>query len=130
MKAKNVLGGELKACCYEPRTGFFRDGFCRTVPEDTGRHTVCAVMTDEFLSFSKSRGNDLSTPRPEWQFPGLRAGDRWCLCAARWREAWQAGEAPPVILDATHEATLSIVARSILEEHAYAGEEEPRDDGV
>ncbi len=125
MKELNVLGTPLQACCYEPRTGFFRDGFCRTAHEDLGRHTVCVVMTDRFLAFSKARGNDLSTPHPEWQFPGLRAGDRWCLCAARWREAWQAGEAPGVILEATHEATLAVVSRSVLEEHAMPLESEP-----
>ena len=124
MKERNVLGTELQPCCYEPRTGFFRDGYCRTSHDDAGRHTVCAVMTDRFLAFSKARGNDLSTPHPEWQFPGLRAGDRWCLCAARWREAWEAGEAPGVILEATHEATLAIVPRSVLEEHAVPLESE------
>ncbi len=124
MKDLNVLGTPLQACCYEPRTGFFRDGFCRTSHEDQGRHTVCAVMTDRFLAFSKSRGNDLSTPHPEWNFPGLRAGDRWCLCAARWREAWQSGEAPGVVLESTHEATLAVVSRSVLEEHAVPFESE------
>ena len=118
MKQRNVLGTELRPCCYEPRTGFFRDGFCHTAPEDHGVHTVCVVVTSRFLAFSKARGNDLSTPHPQWQFPGLREGDRWCLCAARWREAWEAGEAPGVILESTHEATLKIVPRSVLEEHA------------
>lgn len=119
MNQKNVLGTALQACCYEPRTGFFRDGFCRTGPEDEGRHTVCVVMTERFLAFSKARGNDLSTPHPAWNFPGLRAGDRWCLCATRWREAWQAGEAPAVVLESTNEATTAIVPRSVLEEHAW-----------
>ena len=122
MNERNVLGTELQACCHEPRTGFFRDGFCRTCPEDTGRHTVCVIATERFLAFSKARGNDLSTPHPEWSFPGLLAGDRWCLCAARWREAWQAGEAPPVILESTHESTLAVVSRSVLEEHAWLGD--------
>lgn len=125
MSELNVIGTALQPCCYEPRTGFFRDGYCRTCPEDTGRHTVCIVVTERFLSFSKARGNDLSTPRPQWQFPGLREGDRWCLCAARWREAWEAGEAPGVILEATHEATLAIVSRSVLEEHAVPVETSP-----
>ncbi len=122
MNERNVLGTELQSCCHEPRTGFFRDGFCRTCPEDTGRHTVCVIATERFLAFSKARGNDLSTPHPEWSFPGLLAGDRWCLCAARWREAWQAGEAPPVILESTHESTLAVVSRSVLEEHAWLGD--------
>lgn len=119
MPAKNVLGGELKSCCYEPRTGFYRDGFCHTGPDDHGVHTVCVIATERFLAFSRQVGNDLSTPHPEWQFPGLLPGDRWCLCAARWREAWQAGEAPPVVLESTHEATLAIIPRSVLEEHAW-----------
>ena len=122
-KEKNVLGTDLQACCYEPRTGFFRDGFCRTGPEDRGLHTVCVVLTERFLAFSKACGNDLSTPRPEYNFSGLQAGDRWCLCAERWREAWQAGEAPGVILESTHEGTLAIVSRSILEEHAVSPQE-------
>ena len=115
----NVLGGPLLTCSDRPLTGFFRDGCCNTSAEDLGSHTVCVVLTAEFLEFSTSRGNDLSTPRPEWQFPGLVEGDRWCLCAARWREAWQAGEAPPVLLESTHEATTAIVPRSVLEEHAW-----------
>lgn len=123
MNQKNVLGTDLQACCYEPRTGFYRDGFCRTGPDDEGRHTVCVVITERFLAFSKSRGNDLSTPRPAWSFAGLRAGDRWCLCAARWREAWEAGEAPAVILASTHEATTAIVPRSVLEEHEWIAPE-------
>ena len=126
MKAKNVLGTDLQPCCTSPMTGFFRDGSCRTCPEDTGLHTVCVIVTERFLAFSKSRGNDLSTPHPQWQFPGLKPGDRWCLCAPRWREAWQAGEAPLVMLESTHEATLAVVSRSVLEEHAYMpGVEEP-----
>ncbi|MBP6097455.1 MAG: DUF2237 domain-containing protein, partial [Methyloversatilis sp.] len=101
--AKNVLGGPLEPCSFKPMTGFFRDGCCNTDENDFGSHTVCAVLTDEFLTFSRSRGNDLSTPRPEFDFPGLRAGDRWCLCAARWREAYEAGQAPRVVLVSTHE---------------------------
>jgi uncharacterized protein (DUF2237 family) len=103
---RNVLGGPLETCSRSPMTGYFRDGCCRTGEDDLGRHTVCAVMTDEFLTFSKSRGNDLVTPRPEWRFPGLKA---WCLCALRWREAYEAGSAPRVVLEATHERTLDVV---------------------
>jgi uncharacterized protein (DUF2237 family) len=99
-------------------TGFFRDGCCHTGPEDLGRHTVCAEVTAEFLAFSKARGNDLSTPVPAFGFPGLRPGDRWCLCAARWREAWEAGKAPCVVLGATHEATLELVDLAALKAHA------------
>jgi uncharacterized protein (DUF2237 family) len=104
--AKNVLGGQLKLCSDEPLTGYTRTGCCETGPSDIGSHTVCAVMTEEFLAFSRSRGNDLSTPRPEYGFFGLRAGDRWCLCAPRWQEAFLAGCAPAVILEATHIAAL------------------------
>ena len=108
-KAKNVLGGDLKVCCKDPMTGFYRDGYCRTGIEDSGRHTVCIVATDEFLAYSKRAGNDLSTPRPEYSFPGLKAGDKWCLVAVRWRQALEDGMAPQVILEATHEATLQVV---------------------
>lgn len=114
----NVLGSPLKPCGYRPLTGFFRDGFCRTCPEDIGLHGVCAQVTAEFLEFSKSRGNDLITPRPELRFPGLKPGDRWCLCASRWKEAWEAGFAPPVILEATSASVLQIIPRSVLVEHA------------
>lgn len=114
----NVLGSPLKPCGYRPMTGFFRDGFCRTCPEDIGLHGVCAQVTAEFLEFSKSRGNDLISPRPELRFPGLKPGDRWCLCASRWKEAWEAGFAPPVILEATSAGVLRIIPRSILIEHA------------
>ena len=107
-KAKNVLGGKLATCCTSPMTGFFRDGCCNTGPEDVGSHTVCVVMTSEFLAFSKGRGNDLSTPRPEFGFAGLKPGDRWCLCAARWKEALDAGKAPLVVLGSTHERALEI----------------------
>jgi uncharacterized protein (DUF2237 family) len=106
----NVVGGELQLCSSEPLTGFFRDGCCSTGPEDVGSHTVCAVMTEEFLEFSRLAGNDLSTPRPEWGFGGLQPGDRWCVCAARWLEAQRAGCAPRVVLGATHVRALEVVA--------------------
>ena len=115
---RNVLGGLLGACSERPMTGFFRDGCCNTSDEDVGSHTVCVVMTTEFLAFSKARGNDLSTPRPEFGFPGLQPGDRWCLCAARWREALQAGMAPRVVLNSTNEASLLIVGLDDLKRHA------------
>jgi len=115
---RNVLGGPLGTCSERPKTGFFRDGCCNTSDEDLGRHTVCVVMTDEFLVFSKMRGNDLSTPHPEFGFPGLKAGDRWCLCAARWREALEAGAAPRVVLNSTNEATLEIVSLEMLKPYA------------
>lgn len=115
---RNVLGGPLGTCSERPLTGFFRDGCCNTSDDDAGRHTVCAAMTAEFLAFSKAAGNDLSTPRPEFDFPGLKPGDRWCLCAARWRQAWEAGAAPRVVLNATNEATLDIVPLAALKAHA------------
>jgi uncharacterized protein (DUF2237 family) len=115
----NVLGGDLEPCSLDPVTGFFRDGYCRTEGRDPGFHAVCAVMTEEFLAFSRSVGNDLSTPRPEWMFPGLVPGDRWCVVAARWQEALEAGVAPPVVLEATHASALEFVALSDLEAHAY-----------
>jgi len=108
-KAKNVIGTELIQCGCNPMTGFFRAGFCHTESRDVGRHTVCAIMTEEFLQFTRSRGNDLSTPALQFRFPGLKAGDRWCLCVSRWKEAYDAGVAPPVILDATHERALQTV---------------------
>ncbi|MEP6967545.1 MAG: DUF2237 domain-containing protein [Pseudomonadota bacterium] len=117
--ARNVLGGELVACSTAPVTGFYRNGCCETGPDDTGMHTVCAVMTAEFLRFSMSAGNDLSTPRPEFDFPGLRPGDRWCLCAPRWKEALDAGVAPPVVLAATHEEMLAIAPLGVLKDHAF-----------
>ena len=107
--ARNVLGGELESCGIEPMTGFYRDGCCNTGAEDGGVHTVCAVVTAEFLRFSTEVGNDLVTPRPEFGFPGLRPGDRWCLCASRWAEAREAGAAQPVVLAATHARTLEWV---------------------
>lgn len=115
---RNVLGGPLLPCSMQPLTGFFRDGCCSTGPEDLGSHTVCSVMTERFLSFSKAVGNDLSTPRPEYRFPGLRPGDRWCVCAARWLEAYEAGMAPRVVLDATHERALSVIPLEALRECA------------
>ncbi|HEX5802318.1 MAG TPA: DUF2237 domain-containing protein [Azospira sp.] len=115
---RNVLGGPLGTCSDRPLTGFFRDGCCNTSDEDAGRHTVCIIATAEFLEFSRARGNDLSTPHPEFDFPGLQPGDRWCLCAARWREAWQAGAAPRVVLNATNEATLEIVSLDTLKPFA------------
>ncbi len=114
----NVLGGYLEPCCFEPMTGFYRDGTCRTGPQDHGRHVVCVRVTAEFLEFSKSRGNDLSTPRPEFQFPGLKPGNQWCLCALRWKEALAFGKAPKVMLAATHEAALAYVTLAQLEAHA------------
>lgn len=115
----NVLGGPLEACSQAPRTGFFRDGSCNTGPDDVGLHVVCAQMTAEFLAYSRSRGNDLTTPVPEHGFPGLRPGDRWCLCVGRWREARDDGVAPPVILAATHEETLAVVPLDELRRHAF-----------
>jgi hypothetical protein len=116
--ARNVLGGPLGACCHEPATGFFRDGYCHTGPSDAGSHTVCAQVTEAFLAYSVARGNDLVTPRPEFAFPGLKPGDRWCLCAARWQEALEAGMAPPVWLAATHERALEAVRLEDLKRHA------------
>lgn len=109
-EAKNVLGQPLQTCCTAPMTGFYRTGSCDTGPEDRGVHVVCAQMTPAFLNFSRDRGNDLITPIPEYNFPGLKAGDRWCLCATRWQEAYEAGVAPPVVLEATHEAALNYVS--------------------
>jgi uncharacterized protein (DUF2237 family) len=114
----NVLGRELEVCSTAPMTGFFRNGCCDTGPMDRGLHTVCAVMTKAFLEFTVRAGNDLVTPQPQWGFPGLVAGDRWCLCAARWLEAAQAGSPPPVVLEATHEKTLAIVPLDLLRKHA------------
>lgn len=116
----NVLGTELKPCSREPLTGFYRNGCCDSGLDDSGLHTVCAVMTAEFLAFSKAAGNDLSTPQPQFGFEGLEPGDRWCVCAGRWKEAMEAGVAPPVILEATHVNTLDVVSRDDLERHALA----------
>ena len=116
-KPKNILGTELQSCCTDPITGFLRDGYCRTNQMDLGTHVICAVVTDEFLAFTKSKGNDLSTPRPEYQFPGLTAGDGWCLCAMRWKEAHDAGAAPPLKPESTHEKALEFVDKSSLEKY-------------
>ncbi|MEW5683683.1 MAG: DUF2237 domain-containing protein [Pseudomonadota bacterium] len=118
--ARNVLGEELIPCSMDPVTGFFRNGCCETGPHDVGMHTVCAVMTAEFLAFSKSMGNDLSTPRPDFGFDGLKPGDRWCLCAPRWKEALDAGAAPQVVLESTHEETLAIVPLGVLKDYAVS----------
>lgn len=115
---RNVLGTALAVCSDNPLTGFYRTGCCETGPGDHGVHTVCAIMTEDFLSFSKAQGNDLSTPRPEFGFAGLKPGDRWCLCAARWREAYEAGYAPQVILASTNIVTLGIVSLDALKQHA------------
>jgi uncharacterized protein len=120
-RGQNVLGGELEPCSFDPVTGFFRDGTCRTGSGDLGVHAVCAVMTEEFLAFSSSAGNDLSTPRPEWGFRGLVPGDRWCVCAPRWQEALDADEAPPVVLAATHAAALEFCSLADLRAHAVDG---------
>lgn len=114
----NVLGGELKPCCLSPMTGFYRNGMCETGPQDRGVHVVCAQLTETFLSYTKAQGNDLSTPRPDYNFPGLKPGDKWCLCAARWQEALADGMAPPVDLAATHRAALSIVRLEDLQANA------------
>jgi uncharacterized protein len=115
---RNVLGAELQPCGTDPLTGFFRDGCCRTGPEDLGSHTICAVVTAEFLEHQRSIGNDLSTPMPAYDFPGLVPGDRWCVTAVNWARAYQAGVAAPVVLASTHEAVLSIVPLAALQEHA------------
>ena len=114
----NVLGTELEPCCFDPMTGFFRDGYCRTDARDVGRHVVCAQLTDEFLGFTRRQGNDLSTPRPEFGFPGLKAGDGWCLCALRWKEAADAGVAPPVYLQRTESTALKVISLDQLKAHA------------
>lgn len=119
-RGKNVLGGELLTCSTAPMTGFYRNGCCDTGPGDTGLHVLCAEMTAEFLEFSRSRGNDLSTPVPEWGFPGLQPGDRWCLCVTRWREALDEGLAPPVVLEATHMSSLEFVSLEDLQAHAIS----------
>ena len=114
----NVYGKELETCCDNPKTGFFRNGMCDTCKEDVGVHTVCILATEEFLAFSKGAGNDLSTPRPEYNFPGVKPGNRWCLCAQRWKEAYEQGKAPPVFLESTHKATLKLVDFNILQQYA------------
>lgn len=114
----NVLGGSLALCSASPRTGFYRDGCCNTGPEDIGLHVVCAQVTREFLDFARRQGNDLITPLPALGFPGLKPGDRWCVCAVTWRQAYEAGVAPPVVLTATHEETLAVIPLAALKEHA------------
>jgi uncharacterized protein len=120
-RAFNVLDGPLEPCSLKPLTGFYRDGCCRTGAEDVGLHTVCVQVDADFLAFSKAQGNDLSTPTPQWGFPGLQPGDRWCLCAARWYEAWEAGSAPYVVLEATNIATLELIPLEVLQEYASTG---------
>jgi len=116
-KELNVLGTDLEACCDNPVTGYFRDGFCRTIQEDSGTHILCAVVTQEFLDFTKSRGNDLTTPIPHWSFPGLKVGSKWCLCISRWLEAEHAGKAPFVILEATHKKALEYTTLELLQKY-------------
>lgn len=115
---RNVLGGELEPCGTDPMTGFYRDGCCNTGPDDLGNHTICAVVTREFLEQQREAGNDLVTPRPDYGFPGLEPGDRWCVCAARWQEAFEEGVAPPVVLAATHARALEVVALEDLRIHS------------
>ncbi|MCT7983192.1 DUF2237 domain-containing protein [Laspinema sp. A4] len=117
-EATNVLGGKLENCCTSPMTGYYRDGKCNTGGGDYGAHVVCAQVTEEFLTFSKQRGNDLSSPVPLFNFPGLKPGDRWCLCASRWKEALDAGVAPPVVLSATHASALEYVSEEELKQYA------------
>lgn len=119
LDSKNIFGEPIKACSYNPLTGFYRNGCCDTGIDDHGRHTVCAIMTDEFLQFSKAKGNDLSTPVLQFNFPGLKDGDRWCLCVLRWKEAYEAGCAPYIDLEATNEKSLDFVEMESLLEYAY-----------
>ena len=116
--ARNVYNEPIVPCSFQPLTGYFRDGCCKTSDEDTGTHVICAVMTESFLDFSVERGNDLVTPIPEWGFPGLRAGDKWCLCALRWLEALEAGVAPPVVLESTSFHALDLIPMAVLQDHA------------
>jgi uncharacterized protein (DUF2237 family) len=116
---KNVLGTTLTPCCTSPATGYFRDGYCRTMAQDTGTHIVCAVVTNKFLEFTRQQGNDLSTPIPQWQFPGLKDGDKWCLCISRWLEAERAGLAPPIILEAIPEIALKYTSLDLLQQYRY-----------
>jgi uncharacterized protein (DUF2237 family) len=125
MTDRNVLGGSLEPCGTEPLTGFYRDGCCNTGEEDLGNHTVCAVISAEFLAHQQAVGNDLVTPRPEFGFAGLKPGDRWCVCAARWREAYEAGVAPPVVLAATHARAVEEVALEVLREHGVDVPDDP-----
>ncbi|MDP1739547.1 MAG: DUF2237 domain-containing protein [Polaromonas sp.] len=119
MTARNVLGTDLVPCSYDPLTGYFRDGCCNTDESDLGSHLICVRVTIAFLAFSTARGNDLVSPRPEYRFAGLKPGDRWCLCANRWREALEAGCAPPVVLESTHAQALAFVTRGQLERHQF-----------
>jgi uncharacterized protein (DUF2237 family) len=112
----NVLGEKLESCCQNPKTGFFRDGFCNTDYEDSGLHTVCIIATQEFLAYSKAVGNDIGSPMPEYDFPGIRPGNKWCLCAGRWLEAYRDGKAPPVVLESTHEETLAVIPLDFMKE--------------
>lgn len=121
MSARNVLGGELLPCSYDPLTGYFRDGCCNTDDSDQGSHLICVRVTAEFLAFSSGRGNDLVTPQPRHRFAGLKSGDRWCLCASRWREALEAGVAPPAVLECTHENALEFVSLEQLQKHKLPG---------
>jgi uncharacterized protein (DUF2237 family) len=114
---KNILGTALQPCCMSPVTGYFRDGLCRTMAQDTGTHVVCAIMTDAFLNFTLLKGNDLSTPRPHWQFPGLKAGDKWCLCISRWLEAEANNCAPKIILESTHKKALEFTTLELLSKY-------------
>ena len=116
---KNIFGEPLQSCCSKPMTGYFRDGLCRTISDDTGTHTVCAIMTKDFLEFSALKGNDLITPMPYYQFPGLKEGDKWCLCVSRWIEAEKEGKAPKLILEATHEKTLEYTSIDTLIKYAF-----------
>ena len=113
----NVLGTALQSCCSDPATGYFRDGLCRTIQEDSGTHVVCAIVTPDFLEYTKSRGHDLSTPIPQWRFPGLKAGSKWCLCISRWLEAERAGNAPWVVLEATHQKALDYTSLELLKKY-------------
>ncbi|WP_138433987.1 DUF2237 family protein [Winogradskyella algicola] len=117
MSITNVYGKPLQACCTDPMTGYFRDGYCRTMPEDTGTHVLCAQVTSEFLKYTKMRGNDLTTPIPQWRFPGLKPGDKWCLCISRWLEAEKAGVAPKIDLGATHIKALEYTSLELLEKY-------------
>lgn len=122
-KEKNLLGGKLENCSNDPLTGFHRTGKCQTGPQDRGCHAICVMVTEKFLEFSKAAGNDLSTPAPQYHFPGLKEGDRWCLCALRWKEAYESGAAPMIVLEATSEAALKPISRSVLEEFAFVPNE-------
>lgn len=119
---RNVLGGPLAPCCFEPMTGFFRDGYCHTRADDLGSHTVCVEVSENFLRYSQAQGNDMSTPHPDWNFPGLVAGDKWCLCASRWLQAYEDGMAPRVYLEGCNEAALEIVPLAALKSHAVEAE--------